>query len=523
MSYKEIKIQTKVLVVSICIVVLTIIGTSYAAFVWNDTGSNQTVSSGNYTIEIENTSGNSIALGNAYPMSDEEGKATTPYKFTIRNNSNTDVEFSLKLEDDPSKTNDMSRNNLKIYLTGDNKIDSVGLIGLPNRQIDAGILKANSSRSYELRLWIREDASNSTIGTSFNGMLTLDTTQIEQTGINYQKGDVNMNGVIDYQDVQIIGHIFAELVTVSEQQEELADITDDGVIDSGDTYEILVAFQNNSSDYLQYKTLFNTSTNGSPNFTVDSTDNGIFVQSKEGLRTKNGLPVYYYRGPVENNYVQFGTYTTDVQNTHYEGNILTYETVAHAGDPILWRIVRFNEDGTIKVITDNNVLPIIIWSDSSSSIYKNSNMETSLNNWYNETLLNNYDDIIATGEFCNDTSEGYLSAVERMGSSRGTSSIYPIFTCPVEPIKSKVGLLTADEAIYAGNLFNKSMNTYLGNTDYWTMTPLNSMWIAFSTNSYFTGYPSYWDQLGTRPVVNLKADVKVSGGTGTKTDPYIIN
>ena len=43
MSYKEIKIQTKVLIISICIVVLTIIGTSYAAFVWNDTGSNQTV------------------------------------------------------------------------------------------------------------------------------------------------------------------------------------------------------------------------------------------------------------------------------------------------------------------------------------------------------------------------------------------------------------------------------------------------------------------------------------------------
>ena len=122
MSYKEIKIQTKVLIISICIVVLTIIGTSYAAFVWNDTGSNQTVSSGNYTIEIENTSGTTINLGNAYPMSDEEGKATTPYKFTIKNNSNTDVEFSLKLVDDASKTNDINKKDVKIHLTGDGKI-----------------------------------------------------------------------------------------------------------------------------------------------------------------------------------------------------------------------------------------------------------------------------------------------------------------------------------------------------------------------------------------------------------------
>ena len=43
MLYKDIKLQTWILIISICLVILVVIGSSYAAFVWNDTGSNQTV------------------------------------------------------------------------------------------------------------------------------------------------------------------------------------------------------------------------------------------------------------------------------------------------------------------------------------------------------------------------------------------------------------------------------------------------------------------------------------------------
>ena len=189
MLYKDIKLQTWILIISICLVILVVIGSSYAAFVWNDTGSNQTVSSGNYTIEIENTSGTTITLANAYPMSDTEGKATTPYKFTIRNSSNIDVEFSLKLINDASKTNTLNTQNIKINLTGDNTIDTAILGQLTNSELDSGILKANSSKSYELRLWIKEDATNDTIGKQYNGKLTLDTKQVEQTGIEKEYKD----------------------------------------------------------------------------------------------------------------------------------------------------------------------------------------------------------------------------------------------------------------------------------------------------------------------------------------------
>ena len=328
MSYKEIKIQTKVLIVSICIVVLTIMGTSYAAFVWNDTGSNQTVSSGNYTIEIENTSGTTINLGNAYPMSDEEGKATTPYKFTIKNNSNTDVEFSLKLVDDASKTNDINKKYVKIHLTGDGKIDNGSIYMLSNGEIDARILRANSSRSYELRIWIKEDATNDTIGKQYNGKLTLDTKQTEHTGIKYAKGDVNMNGILDFLDSEITYDYAFDKIDFTKEQQELADVDGDNRITMADSRTI---FSQLSTNMLSYKLLDGTLSSDNPTFTNTSTDNGVFVQYRDGTKTKNGMRVYYYRGPVENNYVQFGTYkTSDGGNT--------------IGQPIIWRIVKVNEE-----------------------------------------------------------------------------------------------------------------------------------------------------------------------------------
>ena len=93
-----------------------------------------------------------------------------------------------------------------------------------------------------------------------------------------------------------------------------------------------------------------------------------------------------------------------------------------------------------------------------------------------------------------------------------------------------VGLLTIDEASMAGGLYN-SVNTqyylYTGQT-YWTMSPstftstnaLAHAWFVTSTwylNSYWVSF-SY----GVRPVVNLSADVLISGGDGSASNPYVV-
>ncbi|MCI8671116.1 MAG: hypothetical protein HFI36_03645, partial [Bacilli bacterium] len=95
----------------------------------------------------------------------------------------------------------------------------------------------------------------------------------------------------------------------------------------------------------------------------------------------------------------------------------------------------------------------------------------------------------------------------------------------------KVGLITSDEVMYAGGKFANNTSYYLYNgQDYWTMSP--SWWfgpdgwagvfIVYSAGSLSNSYMNS-SGVGVRPVINLKADTLfVTGGTGTRTNPYVV-
>ncbi len=145
--------------------------------------------------------------------------------------------------------------------------------------------------------------------------------------------------------------------------------------------------------------------------------------------------------------------------------------------------------------------------------------------------------------FCNDRS--------------GTSSAYgaylrlytnktPTFSCPniagdLYTISSNsignkkltypIGLITADEIGYAGVLYGNATGTNLAcyleiGDNYWTMSPAKYSTEAFELSAgygaLFGIYQVGLYSFGYRPVINLKADVLVSSGTGTLVDPWII-
>ena len=94
--------------------------------------------------------------------------------------------------------------------------------------------------------------------------------------------------------------------------------------------------------------------------------------------------------------------------------------------------------------------------------------------------------------------------------------------------QTKIGLITADEVMYAGGTgynYNYGYYLYTGNA-YWTMSPLN-----FNRGDASMFYVDWGGDLsrilvysayGVRPVINLSADVTITGG-GTISDPYIVN
>ena len=94
-----------------------------------------------------------------------------------------------------------------------------------------------------------------------------------------------------------------------------------------------------------------------------------------------------------------------------------------------------------------------------------------------------------------------------------------------------VGLITYDELVFAGmdNRHINKLSWAYSTQRYWTMSPSNfdAAWgIAYERTLGSSGVLDGWyvdGGLGIRPVINLKSDVKISGGIGTTNDPFIID
>ena len=151
---------------------------------------------------------------------------------------------------------------------------------------------------------------------------------------------------------------------------------------------------------------------------------------------------------------------------------------------------------------------------------------------YNDNLKT-YESYIADTEFCEQFKVAYSSSYITAGSV--TVPLYSSYTsnfkCSTDGngkgvLTSKVGLLTIDEAVHAGNYFGKKSSSYITNSKmYWLMSPAgahNNNAGAWSVSS--AGIILDYNVDGSRvvrPVVSLKAGI-LATGSGTSDDPYLI-
>ena len=266
---------------------------------------------------------------------------------------------------------------------------------------------------------------------------------------------------------------------------------------------------------------------------------------------------YYYRGSVENNYVSF------------------------AG--MIWRIIRINGDGSVRVILNNmigtsafnnlhddNAYVGYMYGTPGSSTYEethkninDSNLKQTIDTWYENNLKNNYSNYLADSGFCGDRKKIERLQLSGIGSNTTHYNAYgkaiisrPSFKCLQtndfytttlsnignKALKYPIAVLTVDEALYAGsgggtfngnlNYTNHSNNYLITDIEYWTMSPAG--WYAaynYLDSSYSYGFvicrsgtiDDFTSSSGTgvRPVINLKANA-IKYGTGTSSDPYRI-
>ena len=279
---------------------------------------------------------------------------------------------------------------------------------------------------------------------------------------------------------------------------------------------------------------------GTPNFSsTATTDEGVY-KTEDNLGTS-----YYFRGAVTNNYVSFAGY--------------------------YWRIIRINGDGSIRIIydgtsahangessTDRQTGTSTYNSSYNQSYYVGYTYQTGaqrpstqnsgtastikgiLDNWYQTNIANKgYDDkVVSTPGFCNDrntrsgdswVSSGttfYYAPYERIVSTHQPtlkcSNTNDIYT-------TKVGLITADEVMFAGGTRSSNSSYYLYTGQYyWTMSPYYTassggarVFYVYS-NGQLSSYSGVSGAYGVRPVLNLSADVTLTG-SGTQTDPYVVS
>ena len=244
-----------------------------------------------------------------------------------------------------------------------------------------------------------------------------------------------------------------------------------------------------------------------------------------------------------------------------------------------WRIIRINEDGSLRLIyqgttanatgtgtrlsinsyfnstyTDNMYVGFKYTSGNVHGTETNSTILTALNTWYSSNLASYADDIDMNAGFCNDRTPYTNNTGTASGGGTGTTdTLYggyirlsrnktPTYDCPSEDLYTTsgssngnksltypIGLITADEVAYAGGVAgtaNQSYYLYTGEY-YWTMSPFyffNDWAYVFyvgSNGSFERALVT--GRYGVRPVVNLKADIQISSGSGTSSNPYVIS
>ena len=84
-------------------------------------------------------------------------------------------------------------------------------------------------------------------------------------------------------------------------------------------------------------------------------------------------------------------------------------------------------------------------------------------------------------------------------------------------VKAKVGLLRT------GELLSSQFDDKSNNRTYWLLTPVNAEKIAMSYETSYYIYPGEpTSRSAIRPAMNLKANVIITGGDGTKNSPFKI-
>ena len=306
--------------------------------------------------------------------------------------------------------------------------------------------------------------------------------------------------------------------------------------------------------------------------------NGIYTTTA----TEANIPVYYYRGKVDNNII-FGNFCWKIIRTTETGGVkLIFNGIPTDGKceiqtgsdtqigTSVWN-TKYDDVAYVGYMFGiNNTGNSTSKEEAQTNTYE-SIIKKYLDNWFKDNMLN-YDKYLEDTVFCNDRSIVTGNMNNSLGTAYGiigygknatafgvvsrasyfTITPNPNLTCTQVGDKFTVdqkngngkllypvGFLTLDEAVLAGFNANKNIdldeNNYLyTSSSFWTMSPTymtgsTGLAAVGLVGSYIPANKAYIDasyvnsELGVRPVISLKSGTTIEPtGEGTTTNPYVV-
>ena len=419
----------------LCLV--AVIGITFAFF---STGGTQdtanTFTSGCLNIELTDAS-SSINLTNTYPISDVEGVDTTSYDFTIRNTCDTSTNYSINLESLNQVSNSLNADYIKVSLssnTVDNVISKLSDNTSTTPEIDGaytlytGSINAHEEKTYHLKLWIDydatvEQAANKIYSSKINVIANPETSVVDTLEAKFTLDDKTLTSSLSD---NVTSATYCTTTTNICEPTTTASITNNSYtveLEENENNQMVCTKLNGTSKVicsngLEVKNPCGEAcqtilaqeggaeaieAKGTPDFSkTATTDEGMYAAEDDYGTT------YYYRGAVNDNWFEFGTNSS--------------------GQPLYWRIVRINGDGSIRLIyngtstttegdstmintvqafntsyNNNAYVGYMYENNQVHGLTTNSSIKTTLDNWYIDNLKDEYAEYLdGNAGFCGD-------------------------------------------------------------------------------------------------------------------------
>ena len=559
--------EKKYLIIGIIIVLLTLIGVSYAYFSTIITGNKKKVTMTSAGLKIIFTNGDAIEASDVYA----EDNLDIVKTFSVENKTKNEYKYNIVIED---LVNTFKTTGYLVYkiTSDDGGYNMTEFRDVPKRKAttDTGLaynvlIPANTKHNYNIEikyLYSETENQSSDMGKTLSGKLFISDGTLPTLSYKILEDNPTIKERTDFSTT------FTENTTgtlfVTDQTQDESSV----YYYSGNTTNNWVKFGDTSCTYNGYRVYYYDDK-------IENTMNKIYVVT--GIKKEECLStnVCIINQGLGDNYV---VGLTDCKNSTNEK--ATYNESAG----IYWRIIRINENGSIRMLysgtspnTTEGYVELSAFNESNNdpmyvgynygisgslknnrSYYNNSKIKDSIYNWYDKILgfrtsfVNTSDNL-----YCNDKSVyndlysmnnafnyGVYTRLNNftptyLCGGNGTGGLFETTQADYD-LTDEIGLMTADEIVFAGGSINSGLtnpyawyytnsegNSITNSSSWWTMSP--SKWDGTKANVWIVDGNGKLDENGNvstsyavRPVISVYSDAYVMSGNGTPDNPYIL-